>query len=512
MPFSGPTLGWGVLEWMADHLPSPADPSQPFTLTDEQATFILRWYAVDAETGEPLHRRAEIEMAKGWGKSPLAGAIALAELAGPVVFDRWDGTEPLGRKWDNPWVQIAAVSEDQTDNTYSSMYEMLVANDNRAAKALGIDQGRTRLYLHGRPGRLEPVTAAAGSREGQRVTFAVLDETHLWTRRNGGVKLAGTLRRNAAKMGGRTLETTNAPLLGEKSVAEQSGMDPGVLHYARRPKVVPDPDWTDEQILAALDETYGDAYWIDRHRLLAEIRDPATSWDDAVRFYFNTRSQGAGRAVDPRLWSSLARSREVPTGTRIGAGFDGSVSRDATVLQGCTADGHSFNIDKWVRPIGASPDWTVPHLLVQEAIERMFERYDVGKLLADPFYWHTEVETWQRQFGDGPDGRPRVEPLDSNQPTRFAPAVDRWLAALREGVHTHDADPIVTEHVTAAHLRKVRINDDESDGRTKYVLIKGDDHGRIDGAIADVLAYQAAMTMPEALPPPEVRFIPFDDD
>lgn len=505
MGFAGPTLGWGVLEWMERYLPSPADPSQPFTLTDEQATFVLRWYAVDAETGEPLHRRAEVEMAKGWGKSPLAGAIALAELAGPVVFDHWEGTEPVGRRWDNPWVQIAAVSEDQTDNTYSALYEMLVANDHRAAKALGIDQGRTRLYLHGRPGRLEPVTAAAGSREGQRVTFAVLDETHLWTRRNGGVKLAGTLRRNAAKMGGRTLETTNAPLLGEKSVAEQSGMDPGVLHYARRPKVVPDPDWTDEQMIAALDETYGDAYWIDRHRLLAEIRDPATSWDDAVRFYFNTRSQGAGRAVDPRLWAALAKPRDVPDKARIGAGFDGSVSRDATVLRGCTEDGYSFDIDHWVRPPKAPPEWTVPRLEVQAAIDRMFERYDVGLLLVDPFYWRTEAETWARQYGEE-----RVVFLDSNQPQRFAPAVDRWLTALREGSHTHDGDPVVTEHVVAAHLRKVRITDDESDGRTKYVLIKGDDHGRIDGAIADVLAYQAAMTMPAPIST-EVTYISLDD-
>jgi hypothetical protein len=50
-------------------------------------------------------------------------------------------------------VQIAAVSEDQTDNTYAALFEMLTANDGRASRELGIDQGRTRLYLKGRPGR-----------------------------------------------------------------------------------------------------------------------------------------------------------------------------------------------------------------------------------------------------------------------------------------------------------------------------------------------------------------------
>jgi hypothetical protein len=340
--FTGYSLGWGVLDWMERHLPSPADPAQPFVLTDEQAEIVLRWYAVDEE-GRSLHRRGALEMAKGWGKSPLAGGIAIAEFAGPVVFDHWEAGEPIGRPWDNPVVEIAAVSEDQTDNTYSAIFEMLAANEHRAAKALGIDDGRTRLYLSGRPGVLRPVTAASGSREGARLTFAILDETHLWTRRNGGVKLAGTLRRNAAKMGGRTFETTNAPTLGEKSVAEQTGMDAGVMLYARRPSVEPDPSWSDERLQAALVEVYGDSYWITSRldRIVQEIRDPATSWDDALRYYFNIRSAGAGRAVDPRRWDFLAAPRDVPAGTRIGLGFDGSISQDATVLRGCTADGYS---------------------------------------------------------------------------------------------------------------------------------------------------------------------------
>lgn len=503
----GPTLGWGVLQWMWDHLPSPADPKDRLKLTDEQAELVLRWYAVD-ERGEFIFRRGELEMAKGWGKSPLAAAIALAEFCGPVVFDHWQGDKPIGKPWHNPWVQIAAVSEDQTDNTYNSLFEMLAADEGRAAKALGIDNGRTRLYLKGKPGVLEPVTASSGSREGQRLTFAVLDETHLWTRRNGGVKLAGTLRRNAAKMGGRTLETTNAPLLGEKSVAEQSGLAPGVMHYARRPAQEPDPNWDDARLLAALDEVYGDAVWIDKARLVREIRDPATSWDDAIRFYFNIRSAGSGRAVDPRVWDALAKPQDVPAGTLVGLGFDGSISRDATVLRGCTREGYSFIIRAWVRPAGAD-DWTVPRQEVHEAVAEAFARYSVGLMLCDPPKWYSEVEDWAAKYPDR-DGKPRVLAFDTNQARRFAPAVDRWLTGLREGSHTHDADPLTDLHVKAAHLKKVRLADEEDDGRTKYVLIKGDDGGRIDAAVADVLAYEASQTMPEPPEPVVARFIPFD--
>ncbi|TMB82848.1 MAG: hypothetical protein E6J39_07935 [Chloroflexi bacterium] len=50
-------------------------------------------------------------------------------------------------------------------------------------------------------------------------------------------------------------------------------------------------------------------------------------------------------------------------------------------------------------------------------------------------------------------------------------------------------------HVKAARLRKVRLADAEDDGRTLYVLIKGEDRRQIDGAVADVLAFEAAMTM-----------------
>jgi hypothetical protein len=485
---------------MAEHLPSPADPTSPFLLTEEHLEIILRWYAVDDE-GIFIHRRGALEMAKGWGKSPLLASVALAELVGPVVFDHWDGASPVGRPWVNPVVEIAAVSEDQTDNTYSALFEMLTANEHRAAKALKIDDGKTRLYLIGRPGVLRPVTASSGSREGARLTFAVLDETHLWLRRNGGVKLAGTLRRNAAKMGGRTFETTNAPLLGEKSVAEITTDDPGVLVIARRPDSEPDPDWSDEKLSAALDEAYGDAHWVSRERLIREMRDPATSWDDAVRFYFNIRTAGAGRAVDPRVWNALAKPRELQPGDYIGLGFDGSISHDSTVLRGCTADGYSFLVKAWVRPKDAPADWKVNRADVRQTIQETFARYRVGLFLCDPPKWWTEIEDWAAEFGDTV-----VLGFDSNSPRRFAPAVDRWLTAIREGAHTHDADPLTNDHVSAAYLRKVRLGDAEDDGRTRYLLIRGDDNRQIDGAIADVLAYEAAMTMPSDT---TVEFIAF---
>lgn len=290
-----PSLGWGILAWTYQHLRSPLDETQPLRFTNEQANRIVDAYRVDRETGRRLYRRVHFEDAKGWGKSPLAAAIALAEFAGPVCFDGWDANgEPVGVAWGTrgrpaPWVQIAAVSEDQTANTSNAVLGFLVANDGKVADELHIDVGRTRLYrTDDKRAFLERVTASAGSREGQPVTFAVLDEPQLWTPSNGGPNLAHTILRNTAKTNGWTLLTGNAPIIGIDSVAEMyAAPAAGALHFMRRPSVEPEQDWPRERKREMLAEVYGDAWWIDLDRLLDEIADPAQPWRDSLRFFFN---------------------------------------------------------------------------------------------------------------------------------------------------------------------------------------------------------------------------------
>jgi len=120
-------------------------------------------------------------------------------------------------------VQIGAVSEGQTDNTWSVVYYFLTENDGKASDALGIDPGLTRCLMPAKPGaKLEPVTTSAGSREGQPLTAALIDESHLLFESNGGKKLVKTLRKNVAKNNGTSFETTNSFEIGAKSVAEDS--------------------------------------------------------------------------------------------------------------------------------------------------------------------------------------------------------------------------------------------------------------------------------------------------
>ena len=269
-----PTLGWTVLEFLRE-LPSPSDPTQPLVLTEPQASFVLDLYRYDPRTLEFADRRAAIVWPKGRGKSPLAAAIGIAELAGPVLPDGTDARgRPVGRPWGTggsppPLVQIAATAEEQADaNVFSLAVELLTVNDAGAAKTFGVDAGLTRVNVRGRPGRMVPVTASGGAREGQRLTHGAMDETHLWLASNGGTRLARVLRRNASKIGGRTIEYANAPRLGEQSVIEETmhavgAGEEGILFHTTSPSVEPAEEMSDAELTKLLAEVYAGCPWID---------------------------------------------------------------------------------------------------------------------------------------------------------------------------------------------------------------------------------------------------------
>ena len=322
-----PTLGWGLLDWTYAYLPDPNDDREPFRYTDEQARRLLRYYQIDPITGQRLFNQWHIEESKGWGKSPYVGTIDLGEFCGPVCFDGWDADgQPVGVPWGTggrppPWVQIAAVSEDQTGNTYHAMYALLVARNHYAARQLRIDEGRTRLYLRDIPGgRLEPVTASFGSREGQRLTHVTIDEPQLWLPSNGGPKLARTLLRNLTKMDGSSVFTGNSPVEGERSVAETFAKPaPGVLFSANRASRVPQPDEPDEALLELLGEAYEGVPWVNTRRVLADVRNTSTHpWDESLRFFFNLRTPGVEKQwMDSPSWAALAGAVEFVAGQAV---------------------------------------------------------------------------------------------------------------------------------------------------------------------------------------------------
>ena len=410
------TLGWGVGSWIEDHLlqPDGARAGQGFKLTREQLNFILWWYAVDA-TGRFIYRRAVLRRAKGWGKSPYLGAVALAELCGPVRFGGWDGPgAPIGVPEPAPWVIIAGVSETQTENTMSAIRAM--SEDSDLPGEYGLDVGMTRLLLPG-GGKLQPITASSASQEGARPTFAILDETHWWTKTNGGAALARVVHRNLAKREGgtaRAIETTNAHEPGQDTVAEASylayrsalegrsrAID--ILYDSRE---APDGiDLADEPMLrAALVATYGDSTWVDIDRFVAEVYDPDTPPEEARRFYLNQIIAAADSWTTP---AELGRNRDedgppLLPGDTICLGFDGSLTDDSTALLAVRVDdGAPFLLGIWEKPEGpAGAGWEVPKDAVRGVVDHAYATYDVVAHFSDVAYWETDVDAWRAEYGE----------------------------------------------------------------------------------------------------------------
>jgi hypothetical protein len=114
------------------------------------------------------------------------------------LFDGWDANgQPVGRPWPAPHIQITACSEDQSDNVWRALQPMIELGP---LAEVFPDTGLTRINLPS-GGLIEPVTASAVSRLGQRIHLSVQDQTESWLVSNGGHKLRDSQRRGLAGTG-----------------------------------------------------------------------------------------------------------------------------------------------------------------------------------------------------------------------------------------------------------------------------------------------------------------------
>jgi hypothetical protein len=508
-PGEFPTLGYLVQEWIEANLVVPDGnlAGEPFLLTDEQIRFLLFHYRLDPLTGRFVYRGTQLVRSQGWGKDPIGAAMICAEGLGEVLPAGWDAHgEPVARPWPTPWIQVAAVSEDQTGNTWRPIVTML--GDGPLAGLPGLDVGLTRINLPS-GGLIEPVSSAAPSRLGARITFAILGETHLWTRASGGHTLAANLKRNLAKMDGRFAEISNAYDPSEDSVAQRT-------HRAKAADVYldwrPAPDPTVSlhnrgEFRKALRYCYGDAVktgqpgnrgWVNLDRIIAEALDPSTSPADARRYFLTLVTVGDRDLVDPVAWDAAGYPDDpLVAGERITLGFDGSKTQDCTALVACRiADGRLFPIRTWERPADAGLDWRVPSGEVDATMARAMDAYDVWYVFCDPYRWTDYLDKWAGLW-------PRkIVELATNSEARMDAALSRFLTSFRAGELSHDGDPVLTRHIKNSALAKGKRkaprdadpapgDDPDSLGAFFLRIVKRKRTARIDTAVAAILAYEA---------------------
>ena len=509
------TLGNQVVNWMFKYIVQPSGPraGENFLVTDEQYRFLVWWYAVDPMTGRFIYRNGLLRRLKGWGKDPLAAAMALAELCGPVQFSHWDSNgNPVGKPKSAAWVQIAAVSQDQTRNTFT-LFPAMASKKMREEFRLEIH--KTIIYANGGSNFIEAVTSSPLSLEGKRPTFVIKNETQWWVEANAGHEMANVIAGNVTKGAYgvcRSLSICNAHRPGEESDAErdfdawlavQAGeaYDNGFLYDAlEAPADTPvgeiadaaeDPELQEELIEAlrqGLITCRGDAEWLDIETIIESILDIRNDVTESRRKFLNQINAAEDAWISPREWDRayVPGLRPLEPNDRIALGFDGSKSQDWTALVACRIDDAAiFPVKVW-NPENYGGE--VPREDVNNTVDWVFGTYDVVAFRSDVREFEAYVDQWGAKYGKrlairatakhpvGYDMRSNIK--------NFTLDCERFQDAVVELELLHGGSPVLKRHINNAVRRPNNFGISISKA-TK------DSARKIDAAVCAVLAFGA---------------------
>jgi hypothetical protein len=517
-----PTL-YITVDWVAAHcvIPDQFRKGEPFEMYPWQAWCTLNHYRVreDAQwiPDNPLrstaffYRRSLVIAPQKTGKGPWSATGVAIEGVGPALFAGWAGRgdgwacsdhgcgcgweyeyapgEPMAMRWPTPLIQITATSEDQTDNIYRPLKAMI--REGPLADLMKVGEEFIRI---GTEGEIAVVTSSAQSRLGNPVTYAPQDETGIWTKENKMAGVADTQRRGLAGMQGRAQETTNAFDPTQRSVAQATyqSQAPDLFKFHRPP-----PAHLSYANKAERRKIHAFVYAGSRHVNLDAIEGDA--WEliekgelaQAERFFGNRMRAGAGVWLDVEKWQGRALPCEVPDGTAVVLGFDGSDVDDWTAIRAETEDGYQFTPTYGplrLPTIWNPADWDgqVPRLEVADALAELMRRYVVVRMYADPPYWTTEIDAWAALYGEK-----RVIRWQTSRPVQMQAAADRLrIDVLKaESTWSHDGCETTRAHVEATH-KAPRPGGTKDNPR--YVLTKPDDGRKIDACVTSILCHEAA--------------------
>lgn len=483
----------GLLDgWRGLTQPNGPRSGKPFRLTKRQQTFWLWFYALDDEA-QWLFDSGRRRLVKGAGKSPFAGVHTLAEFVGPTRLATFRHGAPGGceaKPVDMPLVSIVATAESQTHNTMR-MVRAFAPKGSHVCEYYRIDPGKTVYY--GLPERtLQVKTASVTASEGGEESFVVMDELENWKPSNSGDELAAVHDDNLAKSGARSIGTNNAWKPGIETVAEldwkawvaqEEGKvrdEAGRILYDALISP-PGVDMADPALVQeTLEHLYGDCDWKKPHepdpnhpddlrpvpgskpdvrsirRRIYNLRSrPAR----AKRMYFNRPEVDEDAWTDPERWAMLTdTTRVVADGEEIAMFFDGSRSRDATALQGCTiSDGHVFELGVWEPNPEHTTRSVVPVAKVDLAVKRAAERFKVLGFFADVNEWESFVKVhWPALFTDlvvhavpnGKDPQPIAWDMRSGAHVYdFTVEAELVRAEIDDGDFTHDGAAATARHI-----------------------------------------------------------------
>jgi len=482
------TLGWAVLNWGSRVLAQPDDnptsiAGERWRYSPEQAKNILWMYAVNPVTGRYIYKSSVLERGKKWGKSPFLAAILCTEFLGPVELAGWTFKEdpetglrkpvwhrvddergqPIGIIRNQSWVQIAAVSVEQTANTMDCVRGMLTKGS-AYEEYPGLDVGIERCSWNG--SKLERIAASAFSREGNRPDFVGIDETHLWVPSRSGPDNFRAIQRNLAPRRKRWMAATNAPVRGQGSVAEihhdayddmisgRTEIDNSILMDTRQVSL--SDIYDKEKAYPALEFVYGDAYTtgrLDIDSIWEEIMSPMSEEAEMRRFYFNQMNKGESTWLKLSDWDGCHDPRiHLKNSDPVALGFRVTPRQSANIVACRLTDMALFDLSRgsWERHESFPKDWEVPMSEVDIRMRKIIDSLDVKHVCADPQYCDDIVSRWVSSYP-----RKKIEGMWSNQnQTKFSRAVEQFEAAVQDG-RIKWKDGVINRHVQNCHIEEV---------------------------------------------------------
>lgn len=443
-----------VIRFVQRHLivPKGHGAGKPVRLRAWQKDIIRRLY-----DPSPRPRAGLVSIPRGNSKTTTAAMLAVYHLF----------AEPVA----SPQVLFVASDERQAQIGFNIARRMIELDDRLASRC---HVYRDRIVVPHTDGMLRALPSEAAALQGYDPTFTIVDELHVVTTDVWeAVTLAAGKRPESLTL---AISTPAGDLDGVMWSLVQHGREGDDPAFVLIEYAAPDGcELDDEAAWREANPALGDFLSIDAMR--ATLR---TTREASFRRY--RLGQWAGDSddawMDRDAWQACAVEAEIPDGSTIVLGFDGSASGDSTALVAATVEEipHVAVLGVWENPGDAR--WRVPRREVLDAIREAFARYDVVTLNADPWGWRTELEQLNEEFPG------RIVEWATNQIPRMAPATDRFYAAVTSGQLTHDGNPRMTSHVFNAIAKTTAAGD---------VIVKDHRYGRkrkIDLAIAAIVAVE----------------------
>lgn len=411
---------------------------EPLVFTAWQSWLIDRLLEVDPVTGLQRFRRAVVGLPRKNGKSLLGTALALEHcLNGP------QGAQ----------VYSAASDRQQAKIVFGEARQQVLNNPD-LAKYFTVY--RDALEVPSRGTVYRALSADAARAHGLGPSLVVADELHAWPSSHSN-------QRGDELWDALTTGSADRPESLVVAITTAGGNTDTLLGrlYEHGKRVaageIEDPQFGFWWWEAAADDDPTDPdVWRRANPNLAEGLLDITDFEAAIaaagsagfagfqRYRLNQWVRLAGEDfISPHFWAEAKRDEGIAKGATVTAGFDGSVSGDATGIVIQDVETGTLAVHAVWEPDPSDPDWTVDRADVNAAIERLFSEYDVRMLWCDPSFYEPDVLEWSKRW------RRRVERIPPTN-HRIAPLSQQFLADVIAKDVGHDGDPRLQRHVLNA--------------------------------------------------------------